>query len=255
MSWASRRRTVYLLGVFLFFAIIVGIPTAIWIYEPPTCFDGTQNQGETALDKGGPCLLLDERALSPHSVLWSRAFPVRGGFYSAVAYIENPNKEAGVRVVGYRFGLYDSQNVLVAERTGTAFIMPGGITPVFEGAINAGNRVVARTYFEFESPLVWERMTNAASVLSIENKNISSVGSVPRLEARVENTSVAVVSDASFVAVVFDTEGNAFAASATTLTRLEAGKKENIVFTWPEPFPRAVGRIDVLPLLPPILFR
>ena len=253
MSWASRRRTLYTLGVFFFFAIVIGVPTAILLYEPSTCFDGKQNQEETAIDKGGPCLLLDERTLSPHATLWSRAFLVRGGLYGATAYIENPNRGAGVRAVGYRFGLYDERNILVAERVGKTYIMPGGITPVFEGAINTGNRTVARTYFEFTSPLVWERMVNPASVLTVGNKNVTNVTATPRLTAEVENTSVATISNPSFVAVVFDTAGNAFAASATTLPRLEEGEKGEIVFTWPDPYPRAVGRIDILPLLPPLL--
>lgn len=242
----------YSLGVFFFFAVVIGVPTAILLYEPSTCFDGKQNQEETAVDKGGPCLLLDERTLSPHAVLWSRSFLVRGGLYSATAYIENPNREAGVRSVDYRFGLYDERNVLVAERSGRTYIMPGGITPVFEGAINTGNRVVARTYFEFTSPLVWERMMNIASVLTIGNKKVANVTATPRLTAEVENTSVAAIPNPSFVAVVFDTAGNAFAASATTLPRLEEGEKGEIVFTWPDPYPRAVGRIDILPLLPPL---
>src|SRR3989344_7429415 len=91
MSWASRRRTFYILGIVLFFMVTVGIPAAIFLYKPPTCFDGKQNQEETAVDKGGPCLLLDERTLVPHAVVWSRSFEVRDGTYSAVAYIENPN--------------------------------------------------------------------------------------------------------------------------------------------------------------------
>ena len=252
MSWASRRRFIYGFGVTLFLAIVIGIPTAIWLYEPPTCFDGKQNHGETAADKGGPCRLLDERALSPHAVLWSRAFLVRGGVYNAVAYVENPNREAGVRAVGYRFGLYDERNVLVAERFGTTYVMPGGITPVFEGAIDTGNRAVARTYFEFTSRPVWERLQNAASVVSVGGKSVANENALPRLTAAVENTSVAPVLDPLFVAVVFDAAGNAFAASATTLTRLEAGEKGNVVFTWPDPLPRVVGRIDVLPRLPPI---
>ena len=243
----------YSLGVFFFFAIVIGVPTAILLYEPSTCFDGVQNQGETAIDKSGPCLLLDERALSPHAVLWSRAFLVRGGLYNAAAYIENPNRGAGVRSVGYRFRLYDERNILVAERVGRTYVMPGAITPVFEGGINTGYRTVARAYFEFTSPLVWERMTNTANVLAISNKKIINTDSTPRLTAEVENTSVAVVRNPSFVAVVFDTASNAFVASATALPRLEDGQKEEIVFTWPDPYPRAAGRIDILPLLPPLL--
>lgn len=253
MSWASRRRTIYTLGVILFFLVVIGVPVVIWLYEAPTCFDGKMNQGETAIDKSGPCTLLDARTLQPHAVLWSRAFPVRGGLYSATAYVENPNRGAGVRAVGYRFGLYDARNVLVAERFGTAYIMPGGITPIFEGAIDTGNRTVARTYFEFTSPLVWEKMQNTASVITVLDKNVVDASATPRLTARIENTSVVVLPNPLFVAVVLDTAGNAFAASATTITRLAGGEKGEVVFTWPDPFPHVVGRIDVIPILPPTL--
>lgn len=251
MSWASKRRFLYGAGTFLVFAVLICVPLAIWLYDAPTCSDGKLNQEETAIDKGGPCPLLDERMLSPSAVLWSRAFPVRGGLYSAVAYVENPNEGAGIQAVDYRFGLYDEKNILVAERKGRAFIMPGAITPVFEGAINTGNRTVARTYFEFTSRSVWERMHNAASVLLVSNKNITTPESKPRLAARVKNTSVEPVLNPSFVAIVFDPAANAFVASATTLSRLAPNEEQELVFSWPDPFGSVVGRIDILPLLPP----
>ncbi len=62
MSWASRRRTTYLTGVILFFVVIIGGPVAYLILSvAPTCTDGTQNGGETGIDIGGPCPLLDAR--------------------------------------------------------------------------------------------------------------------------------------------------------------------------------------------------
>ena len=252
MSWAARRRAAYIIGILLFFGVVIGVPLAFSLYRSPSCTDGKQNQNETDIDKGGSCPLLDERYLSPESVLWSRSFLVRGGNYSAVAYVENPNKEAGVRSVSYRFGLYDSNNILVAERRGTTFIMPDGITPVFEGAIDTGNRAVARTYFEFTGPLVRERMMNAAGVLSINNKAVSSADSAPRLSATVTNTSVAAVVNPSFVAVISDAAGNAFAASATTLARLSPGARGQLIFTWPDRFTSAVGRVDIIALMPPL---
>jgi len=253
MSWAARRRAIYVTGILLFFGVVIGVPLALYLHQPPSCTDGRQNQGETDVDKGGPCLLLDERYLNPESVLWSRSFLVRGGNYSSVAYIENPNKSAGVRTVSYRFGLYDSNNVLVAERMGKTFIMPGGVTPVFEGAIDTGNRAVAHTYFEFTAPLIWVRMTNTAGVLSINNKTVGSTDSSPRLSATVANTSVAPVLNPAFVAVLSDAAGNAFAASATKLARLSPGAQEQLIFTWPDPFASAVGRIDIIALMPPAL--
>lgn len=238
----------------LFFTVVVGLPVAYKLLTiKPTCSDGVQNQGETEIDRGGPCPLLDAQSLQPHAILWTRAFRVRDGSYSAVAYIQNPNKEAAVRQAQYRFALYDSRNVLVAERVGAAYLMPGTITPIFEPNIDTGMRTVVRTYLEFTAPLVWERGDNAALAVSVGNKQLFTTETTPRITATAENSSVADILNPgpSFVVVVFDPVGNAFAASATALARLDAGVSAPISFSWPDPFPATVGRIDVIPLVPP----
>ena len=254
MSWASRRKAIYGTGVALFFATIIGVPLAYWYFTiPPTCTDGIQNQDETAIDRGGICPILDERALQPHATLWARSFRVRDGSYNAAAYIQNPNQNAGVRMARYRFGLYDAENILVAERDGTMFIMPGAITPVLESRIDVGNRIVARTYFQFLAPLTWERMQNNALPVSVTNKELSNTFSEPRLSASVRNSSVADILNLSFIAVIFDPAGNAFAASATTMERLTPDVPAQIVFTWPDPFAVQSGRIDIISLVAPSL--
>jgi hypothetical protein len=253
MSWASRRRAVIITGLLFLFFGGVSIPLAMWIYEPPTCFDGVQNQGETSSDRGGPCILLDDRTLVPHAVLWSRGFPVRDGTWSAVAYVENPNEGAGVREVPYRYKLYDDKNILVAEREGVTYIMPGSVTPIYEGGIDTGHRNVARAYFEFMAPLVWERVRGTADKIEISGKTLSDPDSAPRVTAVAENTDVADVRNAQFVAVIFDSGGNAMAASRTVVSLLPAGGRESLTFTWPDPLPRSPGRIDVIPLREPDL--
>ena len=254
MSWASRRRTIYGTGVVLFFVVVLGGPLAYWYFTiPATCIDGLQNQDETAIDRGGICPLLDDRALQPHATLWARSFRIRDGSYNAAAYVQNPNQNAGVRTARYHFGLYDAQNILVAERDGSMYIMPGAITPVLESRITTGNRIVAHTYFEFTEALRWERMQNNALPLIITNKELSNVLAAPRLSATVRNSAVADSTDLSFVAVIFDPAGNAFAASETTLERLPDGESAQIVFTWPDPFAVQSGRIDIIPLVAPTL--
>ena len=252
MSWASRRRTAYTFGTILFFLVVIGGPVAYWYFSiPATCTDGIQNQGETAIDKGGNCPLLDERTLSPHAILWTREFPVRDGTYNAVAYVENPNENAGVLQAPYRFRLYDDRNILVAEREGVGFIMPGTVTAFFEGAIDTGNRKVARAYLEFTAPLVWERMYDATLPITVVSKEITDPGTAPRLTATIKNTSVVKLRNVQFVAAVFDTAGNAFAGSSTIVPLLNDGETKEIVFTWPDPFLYVPGRIDVLPVLKP----
>ena len=217
-----------------------------------TCTDGIQNQGETAIDRGGPCPLLDAATLTPTAVLWTRAFHVRDGTYSAVAYIENPNPAAGVASVPYDFKLYDADNILVAERTGTTFIMPGGVTPVFEGGIDTGNRLAARAYFEFTAAPQWQQMCNPAAAIAIDGRNTADLATVPRVTAQATNAAVSALLDLSFVAVVFDGAGNAFAASATHMPRLGAGESQPLVFTWPDPFTYAPARVDILPMVAPV---
>jgi len=252
MSWASRRRTAYASGVGLFFLVLIGGPVAYWYFSiPPTCSDGIQNQGETATDKGGPCDILDVRALSPSATLWARSFRVRSGTYNAVAYIQNPNQNAGVQIAPYRFGLYDERNVLVAEREGVTYIMPGAVTPVFSGAVDTGNRVVAHTYFEFTRPLVWERLTDTSGAIEITNTVLEDAATAPRITASAHNTSVVDLKDLTFMVAVFDPAGNAFAASQTALDTLAAGETQRVIFTWPDPFNVAVGRISITPLSPP----
>jgi hypothetical protein len=246
-----RRRILYILGIIVFFGSIISVPLAIFLYEDPTCFDGKQNQGEHAIDRGGPCVLLDEASITPNAVLLARSFRVRDGAYTSVAYIENPNSGAGVEKVKYRMALYDSENVLVAERIDTTPIMPGGVTPVFEGGIDTGQRIATHTIFQFLEAPRWERMRNVASVVSITRDPLTDQNTVPRLNAKVENTSVSDIRDLKFVAVIFDPAGNAFAASQTALDRLNANERKGITFTWPSAFEVPVGRIDIIPIHTP----
>ncbi|MDB5238197.1 MAG: hypothetical protein JWM46_467 [Candidatus Kaiserbacteria bacterium] len=255
MSWASRRRTSYALGVIIFFLVVIGGPLAYWYFSiPASCTDGIQNQGETKPDRGGPCPLLDTSALSPASILWTRAFRVRDGSYNAVAYIQNQNINAGVTQVAYRFGLYDANNVLVAEKIGMTPLMPSTITPVFSGAVDTGNRVVTHAYFEFTEPLKWQRLSDTSTMLSIHDTTLSDEATVPRVEATVTNTSVKKLSHLIFIVTIFDPAGNAFAASQTAVDSLEAATSSPITFTWPDPFRVPAGRVDIRAVTAPAAF-
>lgn len=252
MSWATRRRIAYLTGIFIFFAIVVGGPLAYhFLTVPPNCHDGKEDGGETAVDEGGPCLLLNPADLQPEGVLWTRAFEVRPGVTDAVAYVDNPNQNAGVLQVPYELDIYDDQNSLIQDVTGTTFIMPGGVTPVFVGDINTGNRSPVYAQFKFTGPLVWERVVGFSQGITVSNEETSEGASSSQITAIATNSSVSDISDITFVATVFDPSGNAIATSQTALQGLAAGASDQIYFTWPQSFSAQVGSIDVIPVVAP----
>ena len=252
MSWAARRRLIYLSGVILFFAVVVGGPLAYhFLTIPATCHDGIQNQGETSPDHGGPCLYLDASALQPEGILWARTFKVRDGLFDAVAYIDNPNQSAGVINAPYSLSLYDSQNVLVADVSGTTSIMPGGITPVFIGGIDTGFRDAVHAQFAFTGPLTWERVVDVAPAVRITNSQYGSQEGTANVTASAGNASISTIHAVDFVATVFDSAGNAIASSQTALPSLDPGADQQIFFTWPNPFSSQVGRVDIIPIVAP----
>jgi hypothetical protein len=251
MSWAAKRRLMYVLGILCFFFIVVVLPI-FWSWyssRPPACPTGTYRAQDSA---SGPCDYLDETMLQPHAVLWARAFQVRTGVYDAVAYIQNPNIDAGVLSAPYQFSFYDDQNVLVAQQSGVAYIMPQSVTPVFIGNVASGNRIITHTYFQLGSALTWQKLKNTVDGVAIDGKSASNTTTMPEVTAIARNTTVADLSNLTFVVVVFDPAGNAIAASQTALPLLKAGDSAQIIFTWPAPLSAPVGRIDIIPLATPV---
>lgn len=252
MAWATRRRIAYLTGVFIFFAVVIGGPLAYYFLTiQPTCHDGKQDGGETAIDEGGPCLLLNPAQLQPEGILWTRTFLVRTGTADAVAYVDNPNQNAAVMQVPYELDLYDDQNSLVSDITGETFIMPGGVTPIFIGNINVGNRTPVYAQLKFTSPLVWERSIGVAQGIKVSNLETSESASSSQISAMVTNASVSNISGVTFVATVFDPSGNAIATSQTALQGLAAGASQQVFFTWPAAFSAPIGNVDIIPVVQP----
>jgi hypothetical protein len=250
MSWASRRRSTYL-GIA--FIVIIAVLTGLFFLffdKEPTCTDNKMNGDERGIDCGGSCEDLCLAQISDPVLLWSRAFKVTDGTYNTIAYVENPNFIAGISRISYIFKLFDNENLLIAERKGRTFISPNGITPIFEGAIRTGQRIPVRTFFEFSDTPQWAELTDDRSSLSVSDIVLSDADSSPRIEAVLSNSSLESVASIEVVAVLFDIDGNAIAASSTFINRLSDRSSQRIVFTWPDAFPSSVSRIEIIPRTP-----
>ncbi len=233
--WATRRKLIYISIAIIVLLVIVIIPSVFVLHKTPTCSDGIQNGDETGVDCGGSCQYLCSTEAVDPTVLWSRSFKVTDGIYSAVAYVENQNINSETWAP-YTFKLFDSQNNVIGERSGTTYIQKNKVVAVFEPNISTGGKVPARVSFEFSKKLEWHRNAATPPDLVITQKVLSGEKDKPRIDAVVENKSLETAENVELVAIVYDNKENAIAASRTFVDSLGKDQDANVTFTWPQPF-------------------
>lgn len=245
MTWAGKRKFLYLSIIFIVF-LAVSVPIIYSIYPKPSCFDGKQNQNEKGVDCDGSCQKVCLELTNPLQVLWARPFEISEGVYGAVAYVSNPNFSLGAKDIPYTFKLYDNRNILIEERRGFTTVLPNSSFPIFEGVIATGNRIPGRSFFEFTATPRFERLAEQPS-LSVKNSALTGESDNPRLSATVVNDNIFPIKDISVVVVLYDSKDTAIAASQTIIDEIPKNSSKEVIFTWPAPFRSAVGRIEIYP--------
>ena len=247
MSWARRRKTIYLGTIAIIFIIIAGWIFVAYFNKPPTCFDGKQNQDELGVDCGGSCLLLCSAQYAPLNVLWSRFSKVSDGDYNVLAYIENPNLNAASYNLNYVFKLYDSRGILLKERTGTTFAPPNKVMAVFEAEMQTGNQVPARVEFSFTSNAVWlKQIINETAGLSVSQSVLERTDSAPRLTAVISNKTSSSINNIEAIAIIYNAPGNTIAFSRTIIDSVKGKDSLVVSFNWPKPFTDAYARTEII---------
>lgn len=250
LAWSSKRKLTYL-GVTLVI-LIAGATILIWPYfnKEPTCFDRKQNGDESGVDCGGSCLLTCSAEAYRLVPLWARAFPVSGGNYNLMAYVENQNREAGIAKISYEFRVYDEDNIFLGRREGSTFITSNDRTAVFEGGLDAGNRIPSRVDFTFTSVPVWikvNREQRNALAVAVEDKVLSNPLESPKITANVVNKTLINIENLDIFVILYDEEDNVINVSKTFVKDLPKNSKYPIVFTWPESLEKNPVRVDIFP--------
>lgn len=246
-SWSQRRKSIYFLifAGFLFGFII--LPAYLIFYKPPTCFDGKQNGDEKGIDCGGSCAILCRSQYLDPNIIWTRVIEVKSGLYSALAYIENPNIDAGAESISYVFRIKDNDGVLIYERKGKTFIPPNKFFAVFEDGISTGEKIPTKTTFEFTSNALWENQKNKEAGITVLKKTISRENYLPRVDATLENKTLDPIYNIEAVAIVYGEDGNALGFSRTFIDKIDKEESQSITFTWPQPFDTNVVQIEIIP--------
>ena len=247
MSWARRRKMIYISGIILVFLLVVVLPTDIHLYKAPTCFDGKMNGDEQGIDCGGSCALLCPAQYAPLNVLWSRFSKVSDGDYNVLAYIENPNINASAANLSYIFKLYDKNGVLLKERTGYTFAPPNKVMAVFEAEMQTGNQIPARVNFAFTSNALWlKQISNETSGLSISQSVLERTDSAPRLTAILSNMTSSSINNIEAIAIIYNADGNTIAFSRTIVDSVSSKDSHTVSFNWPKPFTDTYARTEII---------
>lgn len=247
MSTWSQKRKKTILGVI---ALLVLIPISFIafkiFYKPATCSDDKQNQNEKGIDCGGVCELFCREETASPVILWQRLFRISDGVYSAAAYIQNPNLGAGAKKVPYRMRVYDEKGVSMYERIGTVDIHPKYSFPIIEAGLLVGERIPTRMTFEFLEDPEWIRESDELLPLTVTNESLSNETTVPRIQATLQNNTVRNIEKVPVAVIVYDNNNNAIAVSKTVVDVVPGSSEAKVVFTWPEPMPRAVLRSEII---------
>lgn len=234
MSWAARRQFLYAMVALVIVLGIAGWAGYAVFSTTSTCMDGKQNQNETGVDCGGACSRLCADVARAPVIKWSRAFRSGPNLYTLAAYVENNNPGASAMRVPYAFRLFDDKNLLILEKNGVADLPPMQTVPVVETGVDVGNRTVARAFLEFSKVPVWNR-TDAAKLPSVRITAQELAGDASRLSSTVVNEGNSDARNITLIAVLFDKNGTAQAASKSFIERIPRGGSQTVVFTWPEP--------------------
>lgn len=245
-SWSQKRKSTYFVGFVAFLLIIMVLPVYLIFYKTPTCFDGKQNGDEKGVDCGGSCVNLCKSQYLEPNIIWARVIEVKPGLYNTLAYVENPNIDAGVDSISYSFKIKDNNGVLIYERKGDTFIPPDKFFAIFENEISIAERIPSKVIFEFTNEALWKNKENKEVSLTVLNESISREESSPRIDATVGNKTLGSISRIEVIAIAYGGDGNALGFSRTFIDKLDKEENQNVVFTWPKPFKSKVEKIEII---------
>ncbi len=238
--WAQKRKITIQLGLFILVAALISYGIFLTLHVEPSCTDRTQNQDEVGVDCGGSCPIACEFGIVPVKTLWARSFKLTDGLYAIAAYIDNQNEDRAATNVPFEFNIYNEKGRRIDRASSQTFIMPNGGTVVFVPHISTGGQVVANTNFRLLQKPVLQK-TQYQYNIAVSDKKVTHWDTEPRAEAVVTNTGTVPLRYMYFVAIIFDGDDNAIAASRTYHENLQPGESMPIYYTWIKPFELNTG--------------
>ena len=248
MDHRRQKKVVFgaIYGVlFLCLAYLVYLP-----FKPPeTCLDGKKNQNETGIDCGGVCgACIVEPVLEDIQVTESAwVLAGKGNEYDVVGKISNPNNAYGASSVTYTFRVFDASGGVLAERSGTSFILPKEEKYLVETGLALSGKP-SRVDVVLKE-VAWEKFAGykERSALDVYNKSFerASGTSFGVAKGLVVNNSPFDFTSIGIVVVLRDGNSHVVALQKTDMQTLRSGEQRDFTLLWPDPFQGDVEKVEV----------
>ncbi len=238
MEWSQKRKILYAGAAAGILVLLAAYPIYRVAFPTPTCFDQKQNGDELGVDCGGACALYCPMQVKEPRVVWAKAFLVSPGLYDVGVYIENPNRNAGVRNARYVIRIFEVTGQILADRAGAIEIAPSSTALIFEGNF-ALNTPPSKVEIEFNKDDMrqFTKARATPSVLVAKNQSLKNTDTKPRFDAILLNTDlVNAVGRVELGAVIYDATRRPIAISRTYVDGILKGSEQPIFFTWPNRF-------------------
>jgi hypothetical protein len=234
--------SVYLvIALFIFLGIY-----RTWIFKAPTCFDQIQNQNETGIDCGGPCipcglknLSIDASSTTPNPIALQA-----GQDQSAIlAILKDDSADYGV-TFSYDIAVYNIIGQRIDDRPGVSSILPNGtryivLTNVASNASDVG--VINMT----TSNIKWASSTDMTRYNLTINGITTKVGqSGGYVGGTIANTGPAAISAIRLSAIIHDASGKIIGASEADIGSLAGYVSEPFQVFFPTMDVRTASSID-----------
>ena len=245
----TQIKKITIIIIFSVTLLILGVLLYSWIISGPkkSCFDGILNQDETEMDCGGICPACVLRAKNDIRVI-SSGFLESGihNQYDIYGEIENPNSDLGSSKFEYSFFLKDSDGTVIANKTGSGFILPGEKKYLVENNIEA--LAVPKTAELEIKNTEWIRFEGYEKPqLKIVNKNYRMIDSgvgfseatgILRNEPPFEFTVI------KLQMILKDEEQNIIALNSTVINSVRSNESREFRAFWPNRFSGEVANLE-----------
>jgi len=213
------KQCIYGVGFLAVIGLILWGLNAIFFAGPASCFDNEQNQGETGIDCGGPCISCALKNVQDIQVKFAKAFPAQGGV-GVVAEIYNPNIQVAAQRASYKLTLRNEAQGTLETISGETFLYAGELKYIVVPFVNRPLKSISSAGLTV-SDLEWVSSDSFSKpnveIQAVQTKKLEGI----RVEGKIVNRSEFGLSRPVVSALLYNRSGELVAASRTVLDDVE----------------------------------